>query len=82
MLMAATTVEVAGGFDKILDMPTPYPSAVTRAVVLDAKQFSMRPFQLEKLPKLKTLEIRNITVWCKFYDEVCARVCVTTMKLC
>lgn len=72
MLMAATTVEVAGGFDKIFNMPKPYTVAVTRAVVLDAKQFAMRPFQFQRLPNLKVLEIRNLTVWCKFYDEVCS----------
>lgn len=72
-LMAATTVEVAGSLDKILDMPASYVNAVTKAIILDAKQFSMRPFQLERLPSLRVLEIRNITVWCKFYDEVRCR---------
>ena len=72
-MMAATTVEVAGSLDKILDMPASYVNAVTKAIILDAKQFSMRPFQLERLPSLRVLEIRNITVWCKFYDEVRCR---------
>lgn len=68
-LMASTVVEVAGSFEKITRMPDHYLEAVNRAVVLDAKLFSTRPFQLEKLPALKILELRNITVWCKFYDE-------------
>lgn len=70
VLMAATTVEVAGSFDKVLTMPRYYVEAVHHAVVLDAKLFSLRPFQLERLPALKILELRNITIWCKFYDEV------------
>lgn len=69
LLMASTVVEVAGSFDKITRMPDHYLGAMNRAVVLDAKLFSTRPFQLEKLPELKVLELRNITVWCKFYDE-------------
>ncbi|KAK5939419.1 hypothetical protein PMZ80_008723 [Knufia obscura] len=70
ILMAATTVEVAGSLDKIVSMPECYLGAINRAVVLDAKLFSLRPFQLERLPALKVLELRNITIWCKFYDEV------------
>jgi len=70
ILMAATTVEVAGSFDKVVTMPPCYLGAINRAVVLDAKLFSQRPFQLERLPALRVLELRNITIWCKFYDEV------------
>jgi len=70
VLMAATTVEVAGSFDKVVTMPECYLTAINRAVVLDAKQFSLQPFLLERLPALKILELRNITIWCKFYDEV------------
>lgn len=70
ILMAVTTVEVAGSFDKVVAMPKIYLGAINRAVVLDAKLFSLRPFQLERLPALRILELRNITIWCKFYDEV------------
>lgn len=70
ILMAATTVEVAGSFDKVVTMPDCYLGAINRAIVLDAKVFSLRPFQLEMLPALRILELRNITIWCKFYDEV------------
>lgn len=68
-LMASTTLEVAGSFEGISKMPDQYLSLITRAVVLDAKPFSLRPFQLERLPSLRVLELRNVTVWCKFYDE-------------
>ncbi|KAK5085293.1 hypothetical protein LTR05_004574 [Lithohypha guttulata] len=51
-------------------MPEFYVGSISKAIVLDAKQFSLRPFQLEKLPALRILELRNITVWCMFYDEV------------
>jgi len=70
ILLAATTVEVAGSFDKVVTMPNCYLGAINRAIVLDAKVFSLRPFQLEMLPALRILELRNITIWCKFYDEV------------
>lgn len=70
LLMAATTVEVAGSLEKVVNMPEFYVGSISKAVVLDAKQFSLRPFQLEKLPALRILELRNITVWCMFYDEV------------
>lgn len=62
LLLAATTVEVAGSFDKIITMPESYLGRINYAVVLDAKLFSLRPFQLEKMPALKVLELRNITV--------------------
>ena len=68
-LTTSTTLEVAGSLDKIIKMPLPYLSSITQVIVLDAKPFSLRPFQVEKLPALEILELRNITVWCKFYDE-------------
>lgn len=70
MLLSATTIQVAGSFSDVLTMPGSYLECVNAAVVLDAKLFSLRPFQMEHLPNLKVLELRNITVWCKFYDEV------------
>lgn len=70
MLLAATTLQVAGSFDQVLTMPLSHLDSVTSAVVLDAKLFSLRPFQLEYMPNLRLLELRNITVWCKFYDEI------------
>lgn len=70
MLLSATTIQVAGSFSDVLTMPASYLECVNAAVVLDAKLFSLRPFQMEHLPNLKVLELRNITVWCKFYDEV------------
>jgi hypothetical protein len=70
MLLSATTLQVAGSFASMLTMPDSYLEFVNAAVVLDAKLFSLRPFQLEHLSSLKVLELRNITVWCKFYDEV------------
>ena len=69
-LMASTTLEVAGTLEKIAKMPERYLSSITRAIVLDAKPFSLRPFQLELLPALQVLELRSITCWCKYYDEV------------
>jgi len=68
-LLSATTIEVAGSFDRVIQMPNSHLNGITRAVVLDAKLFSLRPIELNKLSNLKVLELRNVTVWCKFYDE-------------
>lgn len=70
ILLGATTLQVAGSFDNMLALPTSHLELMTSAVVLDAKLFSLRPFQLEYMPNLRLLELRNITVWCKFYDEI------------
>ena len=51
-------------------MPQNYLESINKAVVLDAKLFSRQPFELGRMPALQVLEIRNIDVWCKFYDEV------------
>lgn len=70
LLLANTTVEVATCFTRFKSlMPPTYLSQLQHAVVLKPKEFSKVPFELAKLPALKTLELRNITVWCKFYDE-------------
>ena len=70
LLMSSTTVEVAGSFEKVITMPQNYLESINKAVVLDAKLFSRQPFELGRMPALQVLEIRNIDVWCKFYDEV------------
>lgn len=70
LLIANTTVELATCFTRFQSlMHTTYLSQLQHAIVLKPKEFSMVPFDPAKLPALKTLELRNITVWCKFYDE-------------
>lgn len=68
-LLAATTLEVSSSLVKATIIPPPYLSAIPRAVVLDAKAFSSQPFKLDSFNSLKTLELRNITIWCKYHDE-------------
>lgn len=54
---------------KAAKIPSPYLSAIPKAVVLDAKAFSNMPFQLDLFHGLRFLELRNITIWCKYHDE-------------
>lgn len=68
-LLAATTLEVASTMVKAANIPSSYLSAIPRAVVLDAKAFTNTPFQLDVFTSLKLLELRNITIWCKYHDE-------------
>jgi hypothetical protein len=46
-----------------------YLSVIPKAVVLDAKAFSNMPLQLDLFGGLRILELRNITIWCKYHDE-------------
>jgi hypothetical protein len=64
-LLAATTLTVSSTLTRANLIPAAYLSAIPRAVVLDAKAFSAEPFQLERFVSLRTLELRNITIWCK-----------------
>lgn len=68
-LLAATTLEVSGTMAKAARIPSSYLSMIPRAVVLDAKAFTNMPLQLDLFRSLKLLELRNITVWCKYHDE-------------
>lgn len=68
-LLAATTLQVSGSLENLNQLPSKYISAITRAVVLNTESFSKAPLQLDSLLTLKTLELRNITVWCKYHDE-------------
>jgi hypothetical protein len=68
-LLAATTLEVSGTMVKATKIPSSYLSVIPKAVVLDAKAFSNMPLQLDLFGGLRILELRNITIWCKYHDE-------------
>lgn len=68
-LLAATTLQVRGSLNNIDRLPPRYVSAITRAVVLNVGFLSKTPLDFSKLSGLKTVEFRNITVWCKYHDE-------------
>lgn len=73
LLLSATTIEVASSFNGIQPMPERYLDHINHAVVLEAKKFSPQLDNLDKWKCLKVLELRNLTVWCKFYDEIFLR---------
>ena len=68
-LLAATTLEFSSTMVNMAKIPSSYLSIIPKAIVLDAKAFSKLPLQLELLKELKVLELRNITIWCKYHDE-------------
>ena len=68
-LLSATTLEITNTMVNATKIPSSYLSVIPRAVVLDAKAFTNRPFQLDLFNSLRLLELRNITIWCKYHDE-------------
>lgn len=68
-LLSATTLQVSSTLEKAARLPSSYISAIPRAVILNAEAFSKNPWRLDDFHSLKTLELRNITIWCKYHDE-------------
>jgi hypothetical protein len=69
LLMAATSLDICGASDITAHLPRSYLSAIARVAVLNPETFVRSPLKLDTLPSLKTLELRNITIWCKYHDE-------------
>lgn len=67
--MAATTLQICQPLDEAVPIPPWYLENIPRLVVSDAKAFSRQPFKSERLPALQVLELRNITIWCKYHPE-------------
>lgn len=68
-LLAATTLEVSRTIVNVAKILSSYLPSIPKIVVLDVAAFSKLPLELEALKNLKVLELRNITIWCKYYDE-------------
>lgn len=68
-LLSATSLEVSNTMVKAVKIPASYLSVIPRAVILDAKAFTTMPLHLDLFASLKLLELRNITIWCKYHDE-------------
>lgn len=68
-LLGATTLQVKHSLENVDRLPPRYVSEITRAVMLNVGSFSKSPMQLGSFLALKTVELRNITVWCKYHDE-------------
>jgi hypothetical protein len=68
-LMSATTLQISGTLEGAARLPTKYVSTIPRAVILDPSTFSKSTTHLEQFHNLRILELRNITIWCKYHDE-------------
>jgi hypothetical protein len=67
--MAATTLHICQPLDEATPIPPRYLQNIPRLLVSDAKAFSRQPFNADRLPGLQVLELRNITIWCKYHAE-------------
>ncbi len=68
-LLAATTLHISQPLDQACPIPPYYLENIPRLVVSDAKSFSSQEFKADRLPGLQVLELRNITIWCKYHSE-------------
>jgi hypothetical protein len=68
-LLAATTLQLASTCHKLDLLPASYLSGISRAVVLNVKQYLKQPLDFDRFAALKTLELRNIAVWCRYMNE-------------
>jgi len=68
-LLSATTLQICSTAKNIQRLPPTYVEAIPRAVILNVEAVSKKQLQLDHFPSLKTLELRNITVWCKYHEE-------------
>lgn len=55
--------------DEATPIPLYYLQNIPRLLVSDVKAFSRQPFNAGRLPGLQVLELRNITIWCKYHAE-------------
>ena len=68
-LLAATNLHISQPMDQAIPIPPYYLENIPRLVVSDAKSFSSQEFKSDRLPGLQVLELRNITIWCKYHSE-------------
>ena len=68
-LLESTTLQLSSSSHKTDLLPDAYLSGITRAVVLNVGQYLKRPLDFARFPALRTLELRNIAVWCRYHDE-------------
>lgn len=85
LLLAATTLTIPTTLDRVQDVPRGHRGSIPHAVVLDVKAFAadfprsslichpptppLTHFLPHCLPRLRTLELRNLTIWCQFHSE-------------
>ena len=67
--MEATTLQVASAPAKANLLPATYLTLIPRAIILNVESYFKKPLDLAKLSSLRTLELRNIAVWCQYHSE-------------
>jgi hypothetical protein len=69
-LSSATTLHIRGLFPVTVRIPPRHLSALQHLVIEDTMAaFCKRALPLDLFSSLKTLELRNLTVFCKYHDE-------------
>lgn len=68
-LLSATTLEISNTIGTTALLPPNYLAKIPHMVILNTGVSEKKPLDLQALNSLKVLELRNITVWCKYYDE-------------
>lgn len=68
-LLSATTLEISSTIEETFQLAPIYLAKIPRLVILNTGVYYKKPLDLKALSSLKVLELRNITVWCKYYDE-------------
>ena len=68
-LFASTTLQLSSTSHKLDLLPAAYLSAIPRAVIMNVGQYLKRPVDFSKFSALRTLELQNIAVWCRYHDE-------------
>ena len=68
-LLENTTLRVASTPEKAYLLPTAYLPSIPKAVILNVESYFRKPLDLARLTSLRTLELRNIAVWCQYHDE-------------
>ncbi|KAI1624005.1 hypothetical protein EDD37DRAFT_393427 [Exophiala viscosa] len=68
-LLAATTLRFASTLENADRLPQNYLAAISQAVICRVDAIGSGPLQLERFRGLKVLEVRDLVIWCKYYDQ-------------
>ena len=68
-LLAATTLQIYGTLNIAARLPPSYISTLSRASILNVRAFSRKSPNFDDFSSLRTLELHNVIIWCKYYNE-------------
>lgn len=72
-LLAAATLTMNSTSQKLDLLPPFYLAGIPKLVVLNVGQYLKRPPDLNRFAALKTLELHNIAIWCRYHkaEDLC-----------